>query len=64
MVGDATHGPIRNLLQPEIGAKQFLPDRFGAWPRYEGGDSPPIPADERLFDRRRVADIVTGEVTD
>jgi len=57
-------GPIMNLFQLEMGAKQLYPDRFGAWPRYEGGDYPPIPADERLFDRQRVADIVTGRVTD
>ncbi|MBV0903556.1 ABC transporter substrate-binding protein [Haloarcula salina] len=55
-------GPIMNLFQIEMGAKQLYPDVFGAWPTYEDGDHyPEIPEDERLFDRQRVADIVTGD---
>ncbi|WP_248897133.1 ABC transporter substrate-binding protein [Haloplanus halobius] len=54
-------GPIMNLFQIEMGAKQLYPDRFGAWPGYEDGDHyPELPEDEQLFDRQRVADIVTG----
>jgi hypothetical protein len=54
-------GPIMNLFQLEMGAKQLYPDRFGEWPRYEDGDPyPTIPEDERLFDRQRVADIAAG----
>ncbi|NUC73266.1 ABC transporter substrate-binding protein [Haloterrigena sp. SYSU A558-1] len=53
-------GPIMNLFQLEMTAKQLYPDRFGEWPRHESGQSyPEIPADERLFDRDRVAEIVT-----
>jgi len=54
-------GPIMNLFQIEMGAKQLYPDVFGEWPRYEDGDHyPEIPEDEWLFDRNRVADIVAG----
>ncbi|MFC6731718.1 ABC transporter substrate-binding protein [Haladaptatus sp. DYSN1] len=55
-------GPIMNLFQLEMGAKQLYPDVFGPWPGYEDGDHyPEIQEDEHLFDRQRVADIVTGE---
>jgi len=51
-----------NLFQIEMTAKQLFPERFGEWPAYELGDGyPDIPDDERLFDRDRVAGIVTGE---
>jgi hypothetical protein len=54
-------GPIMNLFQLEMTAKQLYPDVFGSWPGYEDGESyPEIPEDERLFDRERVAGIVTG----
>jgi len=56
-------GPIMNLFQLEMTAKQLYPQQFGAWPTYEDGDPyPEIPEDEQLFDRQRVADIVRGEV--
>ncbi|GAB3689063.1 ABC transporter substrate-binding protein [Salinarchaeum chitinilyticum] len=57
------HGPIMNLFQIEMGAKQLYPERFGEWPAYEDGEHyPEIPAEERLFDRETVASIVRGEV--
>ncbi|AUV80664.1 Fe3+-hydroxamate ABC transporter substrate-binding protein [Salinigranum rubrum] len=43
-------GPIQNLFLTERGAQQLYPEVFGE-----------VTSDERLFDRRRVADIVTGE---
>ncbi|QCC58395.1 ABC transporter substrate-binding protein [Natrinema thermotolerans] len=53
-------GPLMNLFQLEMTAKQLYPERFGEWPGYESGESyPEIPADEQLFDRQRVAEIVT-----
>lgn len=53
-------GPIMNLFQLEMTAKQLYPERFGEWPGYESGESyPAIPADEQLFDRQRVASIIT-----
>jgi len=53
-------GPIMNLFQLEMTAKQLYPAQFGEWPGYESGSSyPEIPADEQLFDRDRVANIVT-----
>ncbi|CQR52776.1 ABC transporter substrate-binding protein [Haloferax massiliensis] len=60
--GNGMQGPIMNLFQLEMTAKQLFPDRFGAWPGYGDGESyPEIPAGERLFNRGRVADVVTGE---
>jgi hypothetical protein len=54
--GTAFQGPIFNLFQIEIAAKQIYPDEFG---EFNGvGETP---EDERLFDRQRVADIVNGD---
>ncbi|MFH5843372.1 ABC transporter substrate-binding protein [Haladaptatus sp. CMAA 1909] len=59
--GNPVQGPLMNLFQLEMTAKQLYPEQFGEWPEYENGDPyPEIPEDERLFDRQRVADIVTG----
>ncbi len=55
-------GPLMNLFQLEMTAKQLYPDVFGEWPTYTDGEPyPDIPADEQLFDRERVAAIVRGE---
>ena len=59
--GARYQGPILNLFQLEMTAKQLYPEAFGEWPRYEAGPYPEIPEDERLFDRRRVADAINGE---
>ncbi|RDZ62025.1 ABC transporter substrate-binding protein [Haloferax sp. Atlit-12N] len=59
--GTPVQGPIMNLFQTEMTAKQLHPDQFGAWPEYTGGAYPEIPEDEQLFDRERVADIVTDD---
>lgn len=54
-------GPLMNLFQLEMTAKQLYPEQFGDWPGYAGdGPYPEIPEDEQLFDRQRVADIVNG----
>jgi ABC-type Fe3+-hydroxamate transport system substrate-binding protein len=58
--GARYQGPILNLFQLEMTAKQLYPDAFGAWPRYEEGPYPEIPESERLFDRQRVADVING----
>ncbi|WP_396611276.1 ABC transporter substrate-binding protein [Haloferax sp. S1W] len=56
-------GPIANLFQLELTAKQLYPEQFGEWPGYTPGEPyPEIPEEEQLFDRTRVADIVTGTV--
>ncbi|WP_424018346.1 ABC transporter substrate-binding protein [Halorientalis pallida] len=56
-------GPIMNLFQTEMTAKQLYPDRFGEWPAYADGDPyPEIPSEEQLFDRERVAAAIRGEV--
>ncbi|GAA5433560.1 hypothetical protein Hjap01_03048 [Haloarcula japonica] len=60
--GARRQGPILNLFQTEMTAKQLYPDQFGEWPGYVDGDPyPEIPVEEQLFDRQRVADIITGE---
>ena len=56
-------GPIMNLFQLEMTAKQLYPKQFGKWPEYQNGDPyPSIPNDEQLFDRQHVADIVNGNL--
>ena len=60
--GARYQGPILNLFQLEMTAKQLYPDVFGEWPQYESGPYPEIPADEQLFDRQRVADVINGSV--
>lgn len=61
--GTRFQGPLMNLFQLEMTAKQLYPDTFGAWPGYVGGEPyPETPEDEQLFDRNEVADIVNGEV--
>ncbi|GAB7095027.1 ABC transporter substrate-binding protein [Halolamina litorea] len=60
--GHPVQGPLMNLFQLEMTAKQLYPEQFGEWPGYTQGESyPEIPEGERLFDRQRVADIVGGE---
>jgi len=60
--GTRFQGPIMNLFQLEMTAKQLYPDRFGEWPGYVDGDPyPEFPEDEQLFDRGRVAEIITGD---
>ncbi|WP_284014262.1 ABC transporter substrate-binding protein [Halobaculum litoreum] len=57
--GTPVQGPLMNLFQLEMTAKQLYPEQFGEWPEYEQGDPyPEIPAEERLFDRERVASVV------
>ena len=60
--GARYQGPVLNLFQLEMTAKQLYPETFGEWPRYEEGPYPEIPEGERLFDRQRVADVINGEV--
>ncbi|GGN09377.1 hypothetical protein GCM10009021_06150 [Halarchaeum nitratireducens] len=53
--GGSYQGPIVNLFQTEATARQFYPDAFGEW---NGLDT--LASDSlTLFDRQRVADIVT-----
>ncbi|WP_440765137.1 ABC transporter substrate-binding protein [Natronorubrum sp. DTA7] len=59
--GARYQGPILNLFQLEMTAKQLYPDAFGEWPTYTDGPYPEIPADERLFDRQEVAEIIAGD---
>lgn len=56
--GTAYQGPIINLIQTEIAAKQFYPDVFGEWNGLEALSE----ADEQLFDHSRVAEIVDGSI--
>jgi ABC-type Fe3+-hydroxamate transport system substrate-binding protein len=60
--GARYQGPILNLFQLEMTAKQLYPDQFGPWPQYDDGPYPEIPAEEQLFDRQRVADVINGDI--
>jgi ABC-type Fe3+-hydroxamate transport system substrate-binding protein len=57
--GTRHQGPLVNLFQLEMGAKQCYPERFGEWPTYESGPYPEIDSQDRLFDYDRVAEVVT-----
>ncbi|QPV63829.1 ABC transporter substrate-binding protein [Halosimplex litoreum] len=60
--GSAYQGPIINLFQTEMLGKQLYPEAFGEWPgKVASGKLPDIPAEEQVFDRQRLADIVTGD---
>jgi len=60
--GARRQGPILNLFQTEMTAKQLYPEQFGEWPGYVDGEPyPEIPEEERLFDRQRVADTINGD---
>lgn len=61
--GAAWHqGPIMTMFGLEMTAKQLYPEAFGEWPGYVDGEPlPDVPGDEQLFDRQRLADIITGE---
>jgi iron complex transport system substrate-binding protein len=54
--GKNVQGPVINLFQTEIAAKQLYPEAFGEWRGL--GETP---ESERLFDRERVAEIITGD---
>jgi iron complex transport system substrate-binding protein len=55
--GKNVQGPIINLFQTEIAAKQIYPETFGEWKGLGN-----IPEGEQLFDRQRVADIINGNI--
>ncbi|WP_435147122.1 ABC transporter substrate-binding protein [Halobaculum sp. P14] len=57
MGADPAQGPIFNLFNTEMLAKQLYPEQFGEWKGLgEHTDA------ERLFDRQRVADIINGNI--
>ncbi len=39
--GNPVQGPLMNLFQLEMTAKQLYPEQFGEWPEYENGESVP-----------------------
>jgi iron complex transport system substrate-binding protein len=55
--GTAVQGPIVNMFQTEMVAKQLYPEEFGEWRGL--GETP---EDEQLFDRQRISDIVNGDI--
>jgi ABC-type Fe3+-hydroxamate transport system substrate-binding protein len=61
-MGARYQGPILNLFQLEMCAKQFYPETFGEWPTSDGSPYPEIPEEGRLFDRQRVANIINGDI--
>ncbi len=54
--GTPTQGPVMNIFQIEMTAKQLFPEQFGEW-KGVGQHSP----SERLFDRDRLANVINGE---
>jgi iron complex transport system substrate-binding protein len=54
-----SQGPLVNLLQTEMVAQQLYPEEFG---RFDPERFPEVPAENRLFDRQRVIDIINGEI--
>ena len=56
--GTSYQGPLINLFQTEVAAKQFYPDTFGEWNGLETLSNP----EARLFDYQRVADIINGDI--
>lgn len=54
--GTPTQGPVMNIFQIEMTAKQLFPEPFGEW-KGVGEHS----SSERLFDRQEVADIINGD---
>ncbi|MBP2251086.1 iron complex transport system substrate-binding protein [Halarchaeum solikamskense] len=60
--GIRNQGPVINLFQLEMTAKQLYPDAFGEWPTYTEGPYPEIPESEQLFDRDEVANIINGDL--
>ncbi|KZX49102.1 ABC transporter substrate-binding protein [Haloarcula sp. K1] len=62
--GYGMQGPVMNLFQLEMTAKQLFPDQFGEWPGYENGEPyPEIPEDQQLFARQRVSDAINGNLS-
>jgi len=61
--GTPYQGPVTNLFQTEMLAKQLYPEEYGEWHGIPA-DEPwaEIPEDEQLFDRGRLADIINGEI--
>ncbi|SFR91070.1 ABC-type Fe3+-hydroxamate transport system, substrate-binding protein [Halomicrobium zhouii] len=53
--GTPTQGPVMNVFQIEMTAKQLFPEQFGEW-KGVGQHDP----SERLFDRDRLATAITG----
>jgi ABC-type Fe3+-hydroxamate transport system substrate-binding protein len=60
--GTRYQGPITHLFQLEMTAKQLYPEKFGTWPRQDGGPYPTLSSSEQLFDHDRVAEIITEGV--
>lgn len=55
-------GPLTNLYQTEMLAKQLYPDIYGEFPGVNDDGTWDIPEEEQLFDHQRVADIINGDV--
>ncbi|QKG94198.1 ABC transporter substrate-binding protein (plasmid) [Halorubrum salinarum] len=61
--GTRWQGPLMNLFQLEMTAKELYPDQFGEWPTDDDTDAyPEFTDDERLFNHQRVEDIINGDI--
>ncbi|VTT86254.1 hypothetical protein DM2_2292 [Halorubrum sp. DM2] len=52
-------GPIASLFQTELVARLLYPDAFGT---FDPVQFPDVPAEEQLFDRQHVTDIINGDI--
>lgn len=55
--GSSDQGPLINLIQTEVAAKQFYPETFGPWDGLGTLDD----ESTHLFDHERLAGIVRGD---
>lgn len=55
--GTPYQGPIINMFQTEMAAKQLYPEEYGSYPGF--GE---LSEEEHLFDRQRLSDIVNGDI--
>jgi iron complex transport system substrate-binding protein len=55
-------GPLTNLFQTEMLAKQLYPNIYGEFPGVDDDGTYELPEDEQLFDRQRLADIIDGNL--
>jgi len=59
--GTHEQGPVMNLFNTEMLAKQFYPETFGEFRFTTQEAFGGLSETEPLFDRQRVADIITGD---
>lgn len=59
---NTSSGPIMNMFNTEVAAKQLYPETFGEFPGFDDDNTYDLPEEDRLFDRQAVADICNGDL--